>query len=86
MQKAISNKQKNVSKASGAYHLREFCGGGNSEPNNTLKNQMQWVDNITANKNISPPVSKGGIRDQKQAYHYHHGEGVVSQRAWWVVE
>jgi hypothetical protein len=24
--------------ASRAYHLREFCGGGNSEPNDTLKN------------------------------------------------
>jgi hypothetical protein len=23
--------------ASGAYHLREFCGGGNNEPNDTLK-------------------------------------------------
>ena len=23
--------------ASGAYHLREFCGGGNKEPNDTLK-------------------------------------------------
>ena len=23
--------------ASGAYHLRDLCGGGDNEPNNTLK-------------------------------------------------
>jgi hypothetical protein len=33
------NKQKRMysAEASGAYHLREFCGGGNNEPNDTLK-------------------------------------------------
>ena len=34
----ISGKKHMDSKASQAYHLREFCGGGNSHPNTTLKN------------------------------------------------
>jgi hypothetical protein len=35
---AISKKKRmHNTEASGAYHLREFCGGGNKEPNDTLK-------------------------------------------------
>ncbi len=34
---AISKKCLQNTEASGAYHLREFCGGGNKEPNDTLK-------------------------------------------------
>lgn len=34
---AMSKKYMYSTEASGAYHLREFCGGGNNEPNETLK-------------------------------------------------
>jgi hypothetical protein len=34
----ISWKKHMHNKTSQAYHLREFCGGGNSEPNATLHN------------------------------------------------
>ncbi len=55
-------------KASRAYYLREFCGGGNSEPNNTLKNVM--CSEITATRTGSAlPVSKAGAKKKKYPHH-----------------
>ena len=62
-------------------HLREFCGGGNYEPNNTLKNVK--CGEITATRptrtsNV-PPVSKGGVQDKKNPH--HHDEDAASRQA-----
>jgi hypothetical protein len=40
----VHNMYNNI--ASRAYHLREFCGGGNGEPNDTLKN-IKFNDTTT---------------------------------------
>jgi len=46
MQNGNKPKKKRMynTEASGAYHLREFCGGGNNEPDDTLKtsNAVSW--------------------------------------------
>jgi hypothetical protein len=54
-------------KASRAYHLREFCGGGNSEPDDTLKNVKcgEITSSQLAQTGNVPPVSKGGAKDKK---------------------
>jgi hypothetical protein len=68
-------------KASRAYQLREFCGGGNSEPNDTLKN-VEISETTTSQRTRTSndlPVSKEGAKDKKNPQ--HPGEGVASQRA-----
>jgi hypothetical protein len=68
-------------KASQAYHLWEFCGGGNGEPNDTLKNaecSETTTSQLTRTGNVLP-VSKGDAKDKKNPQ--HHGEGAASRRA-----
>ena len=62
-------------KASRAYYLRELCGGGNSEPNDTLKN-VKCSQITTARTDNTPPVSKGGAKNSQ-----HHDEGAANRRA-----
>ena len=67
-------------KANQAYRLRDFCDGGNNEPNDTLKN-VECSETTTSRPTRTgnaPPVSKGGAKDKKNP---HPGEGVVSRRA-----
>jgi hypothetical protein len=68
-------------KASRAYHLRDFCGGGNSEPNNTLKS-VECSETTTSRPTRTvnaPPVSKGGAKDKRNPR--HPSEGAASQQA-----
>ncbi len=65
-------------KASQAYRLREFCRGGNSEPNDTLKNVKCSQITFMGTGNVLP-VSKGGAKDKKNPQ--HHGEGAANRRA-----
>jgi hypothetical protein len=68
-------------KASRAYHLRELCGGGNSEPDDTLKNvkcSEITTSQLTQTGSV-PPVSKGCAKDKKNPQ--DHGEGAASRRA-----
>jgi hypothetical protein len=68
-------------KASRAYHLREFCGDGNSEPNDTLKNvecgEVTTSRRPTRRSNATP-VSKGDAKNKKN---HDAGEGAASRRA-----
>jgi hypothetical protein len=67
--------------ASRAYHLREFCGGGNSEPNDALKN-VECSETTTSRRTRTGnalPVSKGDAKDKKIPH--HPGEGAASRRA-----
>ena len=61
--------------------MREFCGGGNGKPNDTLKNVK--CSEITTSQPTrignALPVSKGGVKDKKSPHDY--GEGAVSLRA-----
>jgi hypothetical protein len=68
-------------KASRAYHLREFCGGGNNKPNDTLKNAKcsEITTSQLARTSKALPVSKGRAKDKKNRQ--HHGEGAASRRA-----
>jgi hypothetical protein len=65
-------------KASRAYHLRKFCGSGNGEPNNTLKNVecSETTTSSTRTSNASP-VSRGRTNKMNP----HPGEGAASRRA-----
>jgi hypothetical protein len=67
--------------ASRAYHLREFCGGGNNEPNDTLKNVK--CSKVTTSGLIRTsnalPVSKGRAKDKKNPQ--DHSEGGARRRA-----
>ena len=68
-------------KASRAYHLRELCGGGDSEPNDALKNVKCsgiTTSQLTRTSNALP-VSKEGAKDKKNSQ--HPGESGVSRRA-----
>ena len=60
--------------------MGEFCGGGNGEPDDTLKNAES--NEITASRltktSNAPPVSKGAAKDKKNP---HPGEGAASRRA-----
>jgi len=77
---AISEKKERMN-ANKSHHLREFCGGGNHEPNNTLKNVK--CGEMTATRptrtNNVPPVSKGGAKDKKNLHHL--GVGAASRQA-----
>jgi len=66
-------------KASQAYHLRDFCGGGNNEPKDTLKVKCnETTTSRPTRTGDAPPVSKGGAKDKKNP---HPGECAVSRRA-----
>ena len=69
-------------KDSQAYHLREFCGGGNYEPNNTLKNVKcgKTTESRPTRTGNIPPVSKGA-KDKKNLL-LHHDEDAASRPAW----
>jgi hypothetical protein len=72
-------------KVNQTYHLREFCGGGNNEPKDTLKNVE--CSEITTSRPTragnAPLVSKGVAKDKRNP---HPGEGAASRRAWWILE
>jgi hypothetical protein len=78
----ISGKKHMDNKASQAYHLREFCGGGNSHPNTTLKDIKCHVSVdqrcLSQLEPLISPVSKGDAKAQENR---HDGEGVASQQA-----
>jgi len=61
----------NNNKAGRAYRLREFCGGGNSEPNDTLKNiqRSEITTSQLTGTNKALPVSKGGVKNKSSQYH-----------------
>jgi len=62
--------------------LREFCGGGNSEPNDTLKKaecSETTTSQPTRTGNAALPVSKGGAKDKMNPQHF--GESAASRRA-----
>jgi hypothetical protein len=64
-------------KASQTYRLREVCGSGNGEPNNTLNNVSVDQQHLSNENRHPPPVSKEG----PQAQESHYGDSAASQRA-----
>jgi hypothetical protein len=71
--------KENPSKASRAYQLRKFCGGGNSEPNDALKNvKCSEITSRLTRTSDALPVSKGRAKDKKNP---HPGEGGARRRA-----
>lgn len=73
-------------KVSRAYRLREFCGGGDSEPNDALKNvkcSETTTSRPTGTDNASP-VSKGAAKGIEHPQ--HSCEGAASRWAWWIIE
>jgi hypothetical protein len=64
-----------------AYHLRDFGGGGNEEPNDTLNNaeyNKTTTSPPTRTGGNAPPVSKGCAKGKKSQC---PGEGAASRRA-----
>lgn len=78
---AISNEKRMYNiKASRAYHLRDLCGGGNSEPNNTLNVKCSEITTSELTKTGNAlPASKGAAKDNRNPQ--HHGEGAASRQA-----